>query len=235
MYKLDLAGQRFGNLFVVSRIENGTKGRTLFLCRCDCGTEKIVSGQNLMRGHAKSCGCLKHKPQRQNLIGQRFGRLTVIDFAGTRIDSNGKHITYYKVHCDCGNELEVMRSSLKTGKTQSCGCLWEETITTHGLSKKRLYSVWHGMRQRCYNTKTRGYKNYGGRGIKICDEWLGEHGFENFYEWAMANGYDENAKRGDCTIDRINNDGNYEPSNCRWVDLEVQRTNQRKRGTTKNA
>lgn len=229
MNKLNLVGLRFGNFTVLKQIENDKNGKIQYLCRCDCGKEKVASRRNLMRGHATSCGCLRHK--RKNLIGQRFGRLTVVDYAETRFEKNGKCITYYKARCDCGKEIEVLRGSLTSGKTQSCGCLRTETLITHGLSKKRLYMVWHGMRQRCYNPNARGYKNYGGRGIQICNTWLGEHGFENFYEWAMANGYDENAARGECTIDRINNDGNYEPTNCRWVDLEVQRSNQRRKQT----
>ena len=81
------------------------------------------------------------------------------------------------------------------------------------------------MMARCNNPNVKAYKNYGGRGISVCEEWSGENGYENFYLWAMSHGYDENAERGDCTIDRINNNGNYEPSNCRWVDMKVQNNN----------
>ena len=95
------------------------------------------------------------------------------------------------------------------------------------MSKSRLYKAWIGMKSRCYNRNSDGYSNYGGRGIKICDEWIGENGYENFSEWAYANGYDENAKRGECTIDRIDVNGNYEPSNCRYADSKMQATNKR--------
>lgn len=101
----------------------------------------------------------------------------------------------------------------------------------HGLYKSRLYWVWHSMKDRCYNPKATSYKHYGGRGIKVCDEW--KNSFKAFYDWAYSNGYDENAPRNKCTIDRINNDGDYEPSNCRWVDAKIQASNQRKRSIKK--
>jgi hypothetical protein len=102
------------------------------------------------------------------------------------------------------------------------GGLREETVK-HGLSNHRLYRILKGMIRRCYNVKDEAYIHYGGRGISICDEWLGENGFITFYNWAMANGYKEHL-----TIDRINNDGNYEPGNCRWTTMDVQLKNRRK-------
>ena len=101
----------------------------------------------------------------------------------------------------------------------------------HGLYKSRLYWVWHSMKDRCYNPKATSYKHYGGRGIKVCDEW--KNSFKTFYDWSYSHGYDENAPRNKCTIDRINNDGDYEPSNCRLVDAKIQASNQRKRSIKK--
>lgn len=98
-------------------------------------------------------------------------------------------------------------------------------MKTHGLSKTRLYRVFKSMKDRCFNKNNAYYKNYGGRGITICREWLDD--FAAFYNWALCNGYDENAPKGECTIDRINNNGNYEPSNCRWVNNKVQQSNKR--------
>ena len=95
----------------------------------------------------------------------------------------------------------------------------------HNLHDTRLYNIWSGIKQRCYYKSHHDYKNYGARGIKICDEWLND--FKSFYNWAMANGYDENAPRGKCTIDRIDVNGDYEPKNCKWVDIKVQANNKR--------
>lgn len=159
----------------------------------------------------------------EDITGQKFGRLTAINYAGDR---------KWLFKCDCGKEKIIRTNDVKSGRTQSCGCYGREKIneacTTHNMSKTRLYSVYASMKQRCFNEKVAEYKNYGGRGIKICDEWLGKNGFENFYNWAMQNGYDESAKRGECTIDRENNDGNYCPENCRWVTQDVQAGNKRK-------
>lgn len=125
--------------------------------------------------------------------------------------------------CDCGNYKEVYAYQLITGKTKSCGCLEKENLEKisksnykHGMTDTILYSKWCSMKFRCYNPKYKYYSRYGGRGIKVCDAWLGEHGFENFAKWAYANGYDENIKGYAQSIDRINTDGDYEPQNCKW-------------------
>lgn len=126
--------------------------------------------------------------------------------------------------CDCGGECKVEPNMWFYGKVKSCGCRHDELVSTHGLSKERIYGVWQGMIDRCENPHNNNYHNYGGRGIKVCQEW---HDVREFAYWAMLTGYNETAKHGDCTIDRINVNGNYEPSNCRWVDMKIQNSNRR--------
>lgn len=160
----------------------------------------------------------------KDLTGQRFGRLVVLERAENSKRGNAR----WKCLCDCGNETIAWAESLICGNTKSCSCYKNEIAkkrrTVHGKSGCRLFGVWRGMKDRCLNPKHNRYYRYGGRGITICDEWL--HDFQAFYNWAMANGYNENAPRGQCTIDRIDNDKGYSPDNCRWADAKTQRQNQ---------
>lgn len=148
-----------------------------------------------------------------DLTGMKFGKLTAIK----RADNIGIK-TAWECQCDCGNKIVVMSNSLRTGNTKSCGCL----AKPHGGSHTRLNVIWRGMMGRCYKPYYDRYKNYGGRGIVVCDEW---HNFSKFREWAIASGYDEKAKRYECTIDRININGDYCPSNCRWISMKEQMQN----------
>lgn len=163
--------------------------------------------------------------------GNKYGYLTVIERHGT---SNDKQ-AIWKCKCICGKEHLVKGRDLRDGVVRSCGCktknMFSEARKTHGMSNSRLYGIWLAMKRRCDCKNCRGYHLYGGRGIKVCDEWLDkEHGFENFYTWSISNGYIEemgNDGRNILSIDRIDVNGNYEPSNCRWVDMVQQSNNRR--------
>ena len=163
-----------------------------------------------------------------DLTGQKFGRLTVIELAGSDACKN----RLWRCRCDCGTITVKNGACLRSGDTRSCGCLQrEETskrMTTHGHNKnrvrERLYGVWAGMMTRTSNPNSDNYQYYGGRGISVCDEW---RDYESFRGWALANGYNENAQRGKCTLDRIDTDKDYCPDNCRWVDMNVQANNMR--------
>ncbi|RAT01407.1 hypothetical protein A6E27_23020 [Bacillus cereus] len=152
--------------------------------------------------------------------GDRFERLIAIK----KTKHKGKLV--WKCKCDCGNTTYQVTYYLEHGRSKSCGCLSKERRargfnTTHGLKHKniRLYTIWKNMTSRCRNKNATGFSDYGGRGIRVCDSWSD---YENFYNWAICNGYND-----ELTIDRVNNDGNYEPDNCKWATVQEQARNKR--------
>lgn len=165
----------------------------------------------------------------KDLSGNRFGKLTVLCRAEDHIQPNGRHRQQWMCQCDCAQMVTVTRDNLVAGRQKSCGCERKKNTSrlfaTHGLSGTRLYGVWSAMKARCYNPHVREYRFYGARGIKVCEEW--KDNFGSFRDWMISNVYDEDAPRGQCTIDRINPDGDYCPENCRIISQFEQMSNLR--------
>lgn len=169
-------------------------------------------------------------PRVKDITGLKFGRLTAIGFHSYRNEKQGKRtrrMAVWVCECECGNKKAMQAVLLKSGTSRSCGCLQLETMKTnglaaakHGMHRSAEYGIWAGMKYRCNNPKSRIYNYYGGRGITVCDRWL--HSFEAFY---ADMGPRPSPKH---SIDRIDNDGNYEPGNCRWATQAQQAANQRR-------
>ena len=161
----DIAGKRFGKWTVLRRAENNKDGRSMWYCRCDCGTERKVIGKTLISGKSLCCGCTRKE--------------------------------------------NAAKASRKAN-------------TTHGMKKTRLYTIWQSMKGRIKYPSTNSYERYGGRGIEVCEEWKND--FSSFASWALSNGYSD-----ELTLDRIDSDGDYEPSNCRWATWSQQARNKKRR------
>jgi hypothetical protein len=218
----------FGRLTVIEAAKPDKWSTHRYTCRCDCGNITTVSASKLQGGHTRSCGCLQKeiasKQKTKDITGQAFGRLTAL-YPTKKRDGN----IVWLCRCIEGNEIEVPATKLLSGNTKSCGCLKRELAAQrafrHGetinSNESSLYHRWQGMKNRCLNSRHKHFKNYGGRGITFAPEWIDYIPFRNYVHEHLG------PRPKGWTLDRIHNDGNYEPGNLRWAPWSVQARNKR--------
>lgn len=220
-------GSVFGKWTVLSDGGNNNEGRKLYNCRCECGLERKVQSKYLRNGRSTQCGTCDF----ERLEGKRFGKLTVVSFSHKEksLSAKNKYKIYWNCRCECGTERKAEAGHLRGGSTSHCGCAhtlhsfmgdFYGDIDTAFPFYKKLYMTWWSMNRRCTDVKHEAYKNYGGRGITVCDEW--KENVKPFYDWAVQNGYQEGL-----SLERVDNNAGYSPSNCRWATMEEQSHNKR--------
>ena len=222
-----LIGNRYGRWIVISEcfLKTHGSGRRSSFCkvRCDCGKESEVSVNLLLAN--KTGGCKACAPRRCVMVqGERFSRWTVLQPNIRKEDPKGGFRYYCLVECVCGARAEVASYSLRKGTSQGCAqCLRDRPehpfTKTHGRLPRKLHAIWGSMKSRCYNSQNQAYHDYGGRGIRVCDEWLD---YARFRDWSLKNGYDETR-----SLERLDNDSHYTPSNCCWATKLQQANNTR--------
>lgn len=228
-------GETYNGVKVLEKFRE--KGHTKYWCICPvCGKRFSMKAETV--GIAHQCKECNAKSRIVDISGKRFGRLVAIEYAG-KITSeiSPTTISLWKCKCDCGNQITVRYPALISGNTRSCGCLLDESRKINNVNKRKSVShdfvfegnldnhplrlIWKSMLMRCNNPNVMGYKHYGGRGIKVCDRWSGDLGFENFVKDMGERPTPEH------TLDRVDYNGDYEPSNCRWATHEAQCNNKR--------
>ena len=217
-------GMVYGKLTIID--SDIAPSKKHLLCKCECGNEKLINKHSMLRGNSKSCGCYRKEdkpdyiPKSKYKIepGMRFGSLVVLEYAGFNAGKG-----YWKTQCDCGVEKVMQHIPLAT-TYKSCGICslleFAKSKRTYDRAETRLHNIWKHIRQRCLNPNNLDYGIYGDRGIGICQDW---QDFTKFRNWSVNNGYAETL-----SIDRIDVNKNYEPTNCRWANATTQRNNQRR-------
>ena len=227
-----IIGEKFGMLKVLRRadtdfITKSGKPEPQYECLCDCGNTCLATRHYLLfNPRTQNCGCI-NPSKFKDMTGLKFGKLEVISRAPDRYVC-GKQVTMWNCHCECGNDTVVSGHSLRNHHTESCGCGIREASFKHGDTGTKLYREWCGIKRRCYNQNHHSYKDYGARGITMCDEWKDD--YLAFKAWAETqSNYEEflNSKKSELSIDRMDNDKGYFPDNCRFATAKEQANNRR--------